>query len=77
MITINSAKGQFQYDEATGRIYVNGVLGSSKNYEPIFVGGVTKGDYPQLCGILLKEINSIVTLNGGIQKITSDLNNVI
>ena len=77
MIQINSSKGVFQYDEDTGRIYVNGVLGSSKKYEPIFVGGVEKGDYPQLCGILLKEINSVVTINGGVHKITDDLNNVI
>lgn len=77
MINIVSEKGNFDYDEKTGHIFVNGILGSSQKYEPVFNGGVKDGDMPVFAGIWLKESNSIVGLKGKVNKLIDDLNNVI
>lgn len=77
MISIISDKGKFEYDEGTGRIFVNGILGSSTKYEPVFNGGVKDGDMPRFAGIWLKETNSVLGLKGKVNKLIDDLNNVI
>lgn len=77
MISINSEKGKFEYDEDTGRIFVNGVLGSSTKYEPVFNGGIKDGDMPKFAGIWLKEINSVLGITGKINKLIDNLNNII
>lgn len=63
----------FSYDQATNRIFKDGKLVPSYEYEAVF-SGFSDG-IPQFSGILKKSINSIIGLSGKINEVT-DINTI-
>jgi len=76
MINILTEKGEnFSFDPSTERIFKDGMLMSSVNVEPIYSNANDKESTPKFAGILLKDVNSIVSLSGKINKVT-DINSI-
>lgn len=63
----------FSYDQDTNRIFKDGRLCSSQDYEPVF-SGVSDG-YPKFTGILKKATRSIINLTGRENPVT-DVNTI-
>ena len=76
MVEIATVKGElYSYDEATMRIFKDGVLLSSVKAEPVF-SGFSDTTPPKFSGILLKDNSTILSLSGKLNTIT-DINAVI
>ena len=63
----------YSYDQDTNRIFKDGHLMPSYEYEPVF-SGFTEG-MPQFAGILKKSINAIISLSGKENPVT-DINTI-
>lgn len=75
MVEINTILGEhFSYDQATNRIFKDGKLMPSYEYEAVF-SGFTDGGLPQFAGILKKSVNSIISLSGKENPVT-DINTI-
>lgn len=76
-IEIITTRGEkYTYDPDTQRIFKDGVAISSIQCEPVFSFMGNVNEPPKFSGILLKDINSILTLSGKINPVISDLNSV-
>lgn len=60
----------YSYDERTGRVFKDGQVLVSSKVEPVFSYLGDSSAPPTFGGILLKDTNSILTLNGKISPIT-------
>lgn len=71
MIDIVTIKGEkYSFDPDTQRIFKDGILVPSYKAEPVFSNTTEKDELPRFSGILLKDINSILSLSGKINPIT-------
>ena len=61
---------KYSYDERTGRIFKEGQVLTSSQAEPVYSYLGDSSGEPVFGGILLKDIGSILTLNGKISPVT-------
>lgn len=64
----------FSYDQETNRIFKDGKLMPSYEYEAVF-SGFSDGGIPKFAGILRKAVNSIISLSGTENPVT-DINTI-
>ena len=70
MIDIYTTTGErYSFDEDTERIFKDGKLLPSSIAEPVYQG-LQDDNVPTFAGILLKNIDSILSSNGNINKLT-------
>ena len=73
---IISFKGErYSFDQDTERIFKDGKVLLSSQASPVYSYLGDKNNPPKFSGILLKDINSILTLNGKINPII-DINTI-
>ena len=71
MKEIVTFKGEiYKFNEDTRRIFKDGVLLSSSQAEPIY-SSLDDNGIPEFSGLYLKDIDSILSLSGKINKITN------
>jgi len=76
MIEITTMKGEtYGFDPSTERIFKGGYLLPTTEVEPVYSFSELTG-LPKFSGILMKTLNSILSLSGKINPI-SDINEVI
>lgn len=68
IVTLRGIK--YIYDERTGRIFKEGQVLTSSQAEPVYSYLGDSSGEPVFGGILLKDIGSILTLNGKISPVT-------
>lgn len=68
IVTLRGIK--YSYDERTGRIFKEGQVLTSSQAEPVYSYLGDSSGEPVFGGILLKDIGSILTLNGKISPVT-------
>lgn len=68
IVTLRGIK--YSYDERTGRIFKEGQVLTSSQAEPVYSYLGDSSWEPVFGGILLKDIGSILTLNGKISPVT-------
>ena len=73
IVTLRGEK--YSYDENTGCIFKDGQVLVSSKAEPVFSYLGDSSAPPVFGGILLKETNSILSLNGKISPVT-DINTI-
>lgn len=74
MIEINTLTGnKYSFDPETSRIFKDGILMTSVQVEPVY-SKLSEEELPTFSGILLKEINSILSLSGKINPVITDIN---
>lgn len=77
MIDIVTLKGEkYSFDPDTERIFKDNMLLSSTLVEPVY-SDFNEDAPPMFSGILLKNINSILSLSGKINPVITDINSVI
>ena len=77
MIDIVTLKGEkYSFDPETERIFKDNMLLSSTLVEPVY-SDFNEDSPPMFSGILLKNINSILSLSGKINPVITDINSVI
>lgn len=75
MIDIITIKGEkYSFDDATQRIFKDGILLSSVQVEPVY-SKLSKDSSPIFSGLLLKDSGSILSRSGKISP-TTDINTV-
>lgn len=80
MINISSEDNNFySYDEVTEFIVKNGSIVSSSDFEAVFTrNGKDSGGLPPIfIGILDKKENKFVSINGKVNKLTSNINEIL
>lgn len=71
MITIVTIKGEtYSFDPETERIFKDGYLLPSSEVEPVYSDSKNDKRPPKFSGILIKSINSILSLSGKINPIS-------
>lgn len=68
IVTLRGIK--YSYDERIGRIFKEGQVLTSSQAEPVYSYLGDSSGEPVFGGILLKDIGSILTLNGKISPVT-------
>lgn len=68
IVTLRGIK--YSYDERTGQIFKEGQVLTSSQAEPVYSYLGDSSGEPVFGGILLKDIGSILTLNGKISPVT-------
>lgn len=73
MVNITSFKGeQYSFDQSTNRIFKDGILVPYSQAEPVYTKLQGDDAAPEFSGILLKTINSILTLSGKLNPVNEE-----
>lgn len=80
MINISANDNNFySYDEETEFIIKNGVITSSSDFEPVFTrDGKDEGGLPPIfIGIFDKKNNKLISINGKVNNLTNNTNEIL